>query len=280
MGLLHDFSLEMTAKNMAGLEEARLLIPPGTRVNVTYLGNEDLSIRLSAAAAVAQWGFRPVPHIAARRLESRSHLREFLGALQTNGTVASVFLVGGDPPQPIGPYSNSAQVIETGLLEEFGVKDVSIAGHPEGHPDVAEDALWGALTAKAAALNARDMPGTIVAQYSFDADAVIAWIEQVRARGIELPIRVGLPGPVGFKRLLGFACRLGVGSSASSARRYGFSVYNLLNAGYLEGLIRELTTRLDPSVHGVVKAHFYTFNSMTATSEWIRTYQAGATHAS
>ena len=77
-GLLEDFSLEMTGKDVDELERARAGIPPGTRINVTFLGTEDLRMRLDAARAVKRLGFTPVPHISARRLASRAGLEEFL----------------------------------------------------------------------------------------------------------------------------------------------------------------------------------------------------------
>ncbi|HWH26697.1 MAG TPA: methylenetetrahydrofolate reductase [Pseudolysinimonas sp.] len=274
MRILDDYSLEMTAKNVPDLEAARELIPAGTRINVTYLGNEDLPMRLTASKAVKDFGFRPVPHISARRLESQEQLEEFLGALRDNGTVESVFAVGGDPETPMGPYDNSAELIESGVLPSFGVQDVSIAGHPEGHPDVSNEILWEALDAKYKTLKEQKLPGTILTQFSFDVDAVLTWIEAVRARGIDLPIRVGLPGPAGIKRLLGFARRFGVASSAGIAKKYGFSITNLLGTAGPDNLIKDLESRYDPAIHGVVKVHFYTFNGMTATSEWIRDFQA------
>ncbi|MER5519773.1 hypothetical protein [Streptomyces sp. NPDC002763] len=38
--LLEDFSLKMTGKDVHNLEKTRGLIPSGTRINVTFLGNE------------------------------------------------------------------------------------------------------------------------------------------------------------------------------------------------------------------------------------------------
>ena len=76
--LLRDASLEMTGKDVGELAEARDSIPDGTRINVTFLGNEDLPRRLAAAKAVKDSGFVPVPHVSARRLVSRHMLEEFL----------------------------------------------------------------------------------------------------------------------------------------------------------------------------------------------------------
>ncbi len=105
--LLDGYSLEMTGKDVPGLEEARHAIPAGTKINVTFLGNEDLDMRVAAAKAVKDLGFVPVPHISARRLTSQGQLEEFLGRLQEVGATEHVFSVGGDPTEPEGPYADS-----------------------------------------------------------------------------------------------------------------------------------------------------------------------------
>ena len=106
--LLDGFSLEMTGKDVPGLEEARHAIPAGTKINVTFLGNEDLEMRVAAAKAVRDFGFVPVPHISARRLKSQDQLEEFLGRLQEVGATEHVFSVGGDPAEPRGALSRLA----------------------------------------------------------------------------------------------------------------------------------------------------------------------------
>lgn len=278
MRVLDDWSLEMTGKDVPGLEEARALIPEGTRVNVTFLGNENLEMRLAAATAVRDFGFVPVPHISARRLASQAVLEQFLSALQGEHVIERVFVVGGDPHVPEGPFASSAEVIATGVLPSFGVADVSIAGYPEGHPDINEGDLWDALETKAVSLGEQGLRGTIITQFGFDVDAVLAWVKEVRARGIDLPIRVGVPGPAGIKRLLAFAARFGVASSAGIARKYGMSLTNLLGTAGPDRFIRELESRYEPERHGILKLHFYTFGGLAATSEWIDRFKTGAVH--
>jgi methylenetetrahydrofolate reductase (NADPH) len=272
--LIDDFSLEMTGKDVPGLREAAPVLPPGTRMNVTFLGNEDLEMRTTAAKAVLDSGLVPVPHISARRIKSEAMLVEFLSALQAAGASENVFSVGGDPHQPEGPYDGALDVIKSGLLQQYGVKHVSIAGYPEGHPDIKEGALWAALEGKFAVLQEQGLPGTILTQFSFDVDPVVRWIEQVRAKGIDLPIRIGVPGPAGVKRLITFASRFGVASSAGIAKKYGFSLTNLLGTAGPDRFIKELAGRLDPATHGSVKLHFYTFGGIPATSAWVRDFRA------
>lgn len=271
--LLEDFSLEMTGKDVPGLLEAAPLLPKGTRINVTFLGNEDLQMRLVASKAVLDGGFIPIPHISARRLSSEEQLEEFLGALEAQGTSTHVFSVGGDPSTPEGPYEDSHDVIKTGLLQKRGAVDVSIAGYPEGHPDITDEQLWTALTGKHATLTEQGTTGTILTQFGFDEDPVVAWIEKVRAAGIPYEIRVGVPGPAGIKRLLAFAARFGVASSAGIAKKYGLSLTNLMGTAGPDKFIARLAKKLDTEKHGVVKLHFYTFGGLPATSQWIRDYQ-------
>jgi methylenetetrahydrofolate reductase (NADPH) len=272
--LLEDFSLEMTGKDAGQLEEARQAIPPGTRVNVTFLGNEDSRMRLTAARAVRRFGFVPVPHISARRLASQAMLEEFLAALRADGTGESVFVVAGDPAEPLGPYQDAMAVMKSGLLQSYGVRHVSVSGYPEGHPAINDTALWSALVAKATALREQQLPGSIVTQFGFDPAPVLDWIEAVRDRGIDLPVRIGVPGPAGVRRLLSYAGRFGVGTSAGIAKKYGFSLANLVGTAGPDRFLRALAAGHDPGRHGEVRLHFYTFGGLQATAEWIGKFRS------
>ncbi|QIY76648.2 methylenetetrahydrofolate reductase [Streptomyces sp. RLB1-33] len=271
--LLDDFSLEMTGKDVPKLEEARGTIPQGTRINVTFLGNEDLDMRLAAARAVKRLGFVPVPHISARRLPSRAALEEFLAALEADGLADNVFVVGGDPVEPHGPYDDALALIRSGLLQKHGVRHVGVSGYPEGHPAIADPVLWSAMEHKSAALEEHGLPGAVITQFGFDVDAVLAWVEAVRARGIYLPVRIGVPGPAGIRRLMTYAARFGVGTSASIARKYGFSLTNLMGTAGPDRFIRALAKGYDGRRHGELKLHFYTFGGLKTTSEWVADFR-------
>jgi methylenetetrahydrofolate reductase (NADPH) len=275
-GLLADFSLEMTGKDAARLDEARAAIPPGTRINVTFLENEDLPMRLAAVREIRRLGFVPVPHISARRLSSRAMLEEFLAALASDDASANVFVVGGDPDRPHGPYDDALAVIDTGLLQGYGARHISVAGYPEGHPDIPDRVLWSALEDKAAVLRSQGLPGSIITQFGFDAEPVLTWIEQVRARGVDLPIRIGVPGPAGVRRLLSYAARFGVSTSAGIARKYGLSLTNLMGTAGPDRFIHALAKGHDPQRHGEMKLHFYAFGGLKATSEWIAEFASAS----
>ncbi|WP_326719323.1 methylenetetrahydrofolate reductase [Streptomyces sp. NBC_00243] len=271
--LLEDFSLEMTGKDVPKLEEARNYIPAGTRINVTFLGNEDLQMRLDAARAVKRLGFVPVPHISARRLGSRAALEQFLAGLQADDTAENLFVVGGDPVSPQGPYEDALAVIRTGLLQHYGARHIGISGYPEGHPAITDRVLWSALTDKHAALATQRLTGDVITQFGFDVDPVLTWVEKTRERGVDLPIRIGVPGPAGVRRLMTYAARFGVGTSTSIAKKYGFSVTNLMSTAGPDRFLRALAEGYDPARHGDLKVHFYTFGGLKATSEWVARFR-------
>lgn len=271
--LLDDFSLEMTGKDVPALAEAQGVLPAGTRINVTFLGNEDLPMRLAAAAAVRAAGHIPVPHISARRLGSAAELEKFLSALSDAGAVENVFVVAGDPAEPMGPYADSLAVIASGLPAAHGARHISISGYPEGHPDIDEQTLWSALEQKLAAVQEQGLEASIITQFGFDTAPVLAWCEELRGRGITVPVRIGVPGPAGIKRLLGYARRFGVGTSASIAQKYGFSLTNLLGTAGPDRFLRDLAAEHDPGRHGVVQLHFYTFGGLRPTAEWVRGFR-------
>lgn len=269
-----DYSLEMTGKDVPGLHEAQDVIPQGSRVNVTFLGNEDLEMRVAAAKAVRDAGFIPIPHISARRLSSQAQLEEFLDRLQQVGATEHVFAVGGDPATPEGPYDSAFDVIRSGVLQSYGVREVSISGYPEGHPDIPSDVLWDHLEKKAESLKDQGLGAVILTQFAFDTDPVMQWIDGVRDRGIDATIRIGTPGPAGIKRLLNFARRFGVGANAMIVKKYGFSLTNLLGTAGPDKFVTDLgdLVAADPKA-GDVKLHMYAFGGLRATAEWARDYQ-------
>jgi len=280
--LIKDFSLEMTGKDIPALIAAKDKIPPHSRINVTFLGNEDLEMRVAAAKAVRDLGFIPVPHISARRLASRGDLEKFLQRLQEAGASEHVFVVGGDPAEPEGPYADSLALVDTGILQQFGVREVGIGGYPEGHPAIPKETLWRALEDKTAALAAQNIDAFIITQFAFDTAPVAGWINEVRARGIKAPIRVGTPGPAGVKRLLGFARRFGVGANAMIVKKYGFSLTNLMGDAGPDRFVNDLAAVLaedapgQSDLHSQVGLHFYTFGGLLATADWVRHFTGEA----
>ena len=126
---------------------------------------------------------------------------------------------------------------------------------------------------KIEAVRAHGMTPLVVTQFAFDDDAIVAWLAEMRERGIDVPVRLGVPGPAGIKRLLGFAKRCGVGASASVMKKYGVSVTNLIGRAGPDKLVESLKSKLGEE-HGRVRLHLYPFGALTASAEWINEYHA------
>jgi len=271
--LLRDFSLEMTGKDEDSLRTAAPVIPRGTLVNITELDNESLELRVGTARAAREAGFVPVPHISARRLRSERELEDVLSAFADVNAIDQIFVVGGDPHRPEGPYEDALAVIRSGLLPTCGVRNVGISGYPEGHPDIDDVSLWRALEDKSAALREQNLKSTVITQFGFDADPVLDWLRRVREIGIVSPARIGVPGPVGIRRLLRYATRFGVQSSAGIVQKYGFSLSHLLGTAGPGRFMDALAGAIRPEVHGEASMHFYTFGGILVTAEWARDKQ-------
>ncbi len=274
--MIDGYSLEMTARDIDALTAAAPGIAPATPIAVTFLPGETMDARIAAAVQVRKLGFEPMPHLSARRIESHTELATMIERCTTEAGVERLFIVAGDPPSPAGPFADTLSVVRTGLLERNGIKAVGIAGHPDGHPAMDADGLWQALIEKRDEIAARGMASLIVTQFGFDAAPFLAWLAELRARDIDSPVRIGVPGPAGIKTLLRFAAHCGVGASASVMAKYGVSLSRLLGAAGPDKLVDALTRGLGPA-HGPVRLHFYPFGGLGRTVEWIGDY--GARHA-
>ncbi len=266
--LIQEYSLEMNAKDIAELEDARHLIPAGTAISITYLANENSKARVAAASAVKRLGFIPVPHISARQLASLEDLKDFLTSLSEDAGIERVFIIAGDAKQPLGPFEDALAVIRSGVLQDYGVRRVGISGYPEGHPDISEDKLWQALQDKRTALDELGLDCEMMTQFSFDSDAILRWLARLRQAGVALPVRIGLPGPANVGTLLRYAARCGVGASTKVISKYGLSITKLLNTAGPDKLIAGLAWDFDPEIHGTTRAHLYPFGGFLKTAKW------------
>lgn len=186
---------------------------PGAAIYLPFLPNARADDAARACRHLKDAGLRPVPHLAARAMASRRELQDWLERLSGAGADAAL-VVAGDARRPHGPYADSLQLLETGLLQAHGFTGVGFAGHPEGHPRVEDGALWQTLARKADYARAAGLSAWVVTQFFFDAAALERWLKAYEASGVNLPVWVGMPGPTKLRTLLGFALRCGVGASA------------------------------------------------------------------
>jgi len=270
--ITEGFSLEITAKDVESLREAAPRMPVDTPVAVTFLPGEAQDDRVAAAVAVRELGFEPMPHFSARRILSHEEFEDYLAQVVAKAGVRRCFIVAGDPPEPQGPFFDTAALIATGAFERNGITAIGVGGHPEGHPNMTNPQAWDVLESKIGEIERRGMAPLVVTQFGFDPEAFLLWLKQARERGIRCPIRIGIPGPAGIKKLLRFAARCGVGASASVMRKYGISLTNLIGTAGPDRLVDTFAAMLG-SEHGKVRLHFYPFGGIGATVDWINAYE-------
>jgi methylenetetrahydrofolate reductase (NADPH) len=266
------YSIEMTAKDVPALQDAAALMPPDTPVAVTFLPGEEANARVAATVAVRRLGFEPMPHFSARRIPTQAEFEHYLQAVTVQAGVTRCFVVAGDPPEPQGPFFDSMALISSGAFERAGIKAIGIGGHPEGHPVMTRQQCWDVIGRKITEIESRGMAPLIVTQFAFDAGPVLDWLKELRDRGIDAPVRIGVPGPAGIKRLLKFAAHCGVGTSARVMKNYGVSITNLLGNAGPDKLVTTIQGQLKAE-HGRVRLHFYPFGGLRATTEWIVRYR-------
>ncbi len=119
----------------------------GTDVTITFLPGDNYRHNIETATALRRAGFNPVPHIAAREMASREMLGDFLARLRGEAEVSRILLIAGDVALARGPFKSSLDVGGSGLIEAHGIKSLSVAGHPEGHPYLAAADVFKVLEA-------------------------------------------------------------------------------------------------------------------------------------
>ena len=206
-----DFSFETVARRAGELAAVRDVLPPGTRIAIPHLTGDDVPTLARAAHAVREMGFVPVPHLAARRLDAGVDLTALRDAAD------HLFVVGGDPPPVRGPFPDGLTLIRSGLLAGHGFREVGLPAYPAGHPAIDDERLWADLAAKAAALRDQGLAASVTLQFAGPA-AVGLWLAESRRRGLDLPVRVSVPGPGGVSPAL--AARLGLVAGPPAAADY------------------------------------------------------------
>jgi methylenetetrahydrofolate reductase (NADPH) len=264
--LMRDYSLEATLPGKAELAELRGVVPP--RIGI-YSSNPPRGshVQLAAIAAdIRAAGFEPVPHIAARTYENAADLDDFLARIRGDAGAEEVLVIAGDRDAPAGPYADAQAVLESGLLQRHGIRRIGISGYPDGHPKIGEEELWRALQAKLAVARRDDLTVHIVTQFCLEAERILAWLHLVRARGVDVPVRIGLAGPTSMRSLMRFALRCGV--RASLKGMFNPKAMQLMGDTAPDDIIAALADSGDMAALGEVSLHFYSFGGLVNTGRW------------
>jgi methylenetetrahydrofolate reductase (NADPH) len=245
-----------------GVIDKATAIPPGATVSVTASPSKGMEPTIEAVVRLQAMGYRTVPHLAARLVDDRSHLSSIVKRLDDAG-VGRVFIVGGDG-EPHGDYPDALSLLVDMAVLGHPFLEVGIAGYPEGHPHIAAPVLLEALRAK------QPHATYIVTQMCFHPESITRWAFEMRAAGIHLPIRVGVPGAVDAAHLLSMAVRIGVGESLRYLAKDRGGILRLIRPGryHPDREIRKIA-QLDGDLN-LEGIHVFTFNQIEATIDWHR----------
>jgi methylenetetrahydrofolate reductase (NADPH) len=273
-------SLEIGAHRPQDAARIAEMLPAGTPVFVNHLPRHALADTLAGLLAVHRAGLEPVPHIAARRVANDQQAREFLErAVETCG-VRRVLVVGGDTKSADGPFADAASLLASGLIKDAGVREVALAGYPEGHPRIATAQLTEALDGKLQLAAEQGLGASVVTQFSFAPTRIVEYCADLARRHPAVPVYVGLAGPTNPARLIAYAQRCGVSASLRALQAQGFGAVRLIThtdpTDQLMAVAKYCATRSSCNVVGV---HLYTFGGVELTAEWMNRLITGAGRA-
>jgi len=211
--LAREASIELNVQDVVHLPASRALLPPGQRIYVSFLPKQSWQQTVAASVAVRTAGFEPVPHLPVRLIPDQKTLEQTLSDLVEQAQVHEALLIAGDYDAAVGPYDSVSHVLRTGALERAGMRRISIAGHPEGHPKVVLDVIRRAEREKLELAATAGLIPRLLTQFFFELEPFQSWIEELRRDGIRVETVAGMAGPSKLATLLKFALRCGAGPS-------------------------------------------------------------------
>lgn len=269
--LLVAGSMEISPRELHRVAQVAALRPAGSCVYIPSLPGLPLTRTLEAIRALRGVGLDPVPHVSARRILDRDEFTGFLKKAAHEHGVHRVLLLGGDEPRPRGPFRDSLQILEEGLLAHCGVREIGIAGYPEGHPRIALEALEKAMQRKLDLAREQSIGVYALTQFSFSPARVVEYCAKLARLHPELPVYVGIAGPTDAVALARYAQRCGVSVSLRALRTLGSGIAQLVaNADPRDQVAAVARYNRSRELSNVVGVHLYSFGGAERTAAWMR----------
>ena len=246
-----------------GIEERLGALQPNSHVAVTCSPTKGVDETIELSEKLIAQGFQVIPHIAAKCVSGEKHLETIVKRLDAL-SIESIFVPGGDRPEPIGEFNNAYDLLKALQKSGHNIKNIGIAAHPEGHPDVNEKILMEALEKK------KDLADYIVTQMCFDANILGDWLVRINQQGVHLPVWVGLPGAIERGRLLRTSLRIGVGNSLRFLRKKSQVAAELMKSSIYnpDKLVTSISEYKDIADTNLAGYHIFCFNQIEITEKW------------
>ena len=267
--LLVGGSLELSPRELHRAADVAALLPANTCIYIPSLPGLPLARTLDAVAAIRAAGLDPVPHVSARRILNAEDFRSFLAdAVQRYG-VHRVLLLGGDEPRAKGPFNDSLEVLESGVLAASGIREIGVGGYPEGHPRISN--LTEAFEKKRRLAREQGLGLYVVTQFSFAPNRVVEYCAGLARSAPEVSIYAGIAGPTDPAALARYAQRCGVSVSLRALKTLGSGIARLVtNSDPREQLIALARYSLLREPSNLAGVHIYSFGGAVKTASWMR----------
>ena len=244
------------------------VLPAGRTVSVTCSPKKGIDATMDVAARLLALGHTPIPHFAARMVESPAHFSRMCAWIESTG-VRQVFVIGGDAELDAArPYPNATSLIADLAKARIGLQTIGSAAYPDGHATIPSDVLKDELTIRQGILGEAGISGWLSTQMCFDAELLINWLEDTRNDGVTTPVHLGIPGALDTTKLLTMGMRLGIGASLRYLSKNKSSVSRLVSPGGYDPM--ELLGEVAPAAEelAIAALHVFTFNQVAATNAW------------
>ncbi|HXX86712.1 MAG TPA: methylenetetrahydrofolate reductase [Casimicrobiaceae bacterium] len=267
--LAQQASVETTWHDRDRFDACSRHLARGTPMYVSFIPGQTWERTLSTCVAVRAAGLEPVPHVPVRELRGQAALEHLAAELVDRANVGRVLLIAGDRAKPLGPYAQSLDVLRNGVLARYHIRQVVVAGHPEGHPSVSISELRRAEREKLRFAAEAGIELSFLTQFFFDHAPFLAWVRELRAHGVRARIVAGLAGPARLATLFKYALRCGVGASIRALGARPSSVAVLVGERGPESIVRAIArARREPGIEPV-GIHLYSFGGLERTCAWI-----------
>ena len=272
---LDGFSIEVTPRAAAKIDNFAELIPKGTLIYIAHIEGTPIDEMVATAKKINEQGFSPMPHFPARIIKDKNVLQDWISKYQNEANVKNGLLIAGGANKPYGEYDSSIQLIESELFDKADFQNLHIAGHPEGSMDIDPDGstknVDQALSWKNEFSKRTDAKMAITTQFSFDADSVIRWANDVKESGIDIPIHIGIAGPAKLQTLLRYSIECGVGASIKIIQKRAMDLTKLLLPYKPTNIITELAThKANNPLFNIEKVHFFPLGGIKQVSDFIK----------
>ena len=271
---LKGFSLEVTPRAAAKIENFSELIPKGTLIYIAHIEGTPIEEMVETAKKINDQGYSPMPHFPARIIKNEQVLQDWISQYKNEANVENALLIAGGSNKPYGDFDSSVQLIESELFDVAGFKNLHIAGHPEGNKDIDNDGTTSnidkALSWKNEFSKRTDATMAITTQFCFDSETVINWANDIKNNGIDLPIHIGIAGPAKLQTLLKYSLECGVGASIKILQKRAMDLTKLLLPYKPTQILSELAEyKFDNPDFNIEKVHFFPLGGIKQVSKFV-----------